>query len=259
MEKKIIALALVLVLMVTAFVGCGQKYKTTNIGGEDVLLATDAEGNTIVNGNQLAVVVTDDNGDIITYENGENQTHYIEIPGSLVIDGVVRGSKFTLNILDGWTSTDYDRIIKDKTDDKCYIQFGETYKLKDNEKFSEIFEATDKANKEMMEVINDEEQLKELIKTDPNLEKYLGGKCTIDMSTGTFTSSAYPCRIYKTKIVDKNGSVVHYAENHYFLVSKTVYCLTYACVDGKGYDNTFDFGGYLRQNFTFIESIDDKV
>lgn len=258
MEKKIIAVALVLVLMVTAFVGCGQKYKTTNIGGEEYLLETDAEGNTIVEGNQLAVVVTDSDGDIITYENGENQTHYINIPGSLVIDGLVRGKNFTLEILDGWTSTDVDRINKDKTDNKCYIQFAETYVLKDNEKFSEIFAATDKANEDMMAVINDEAKLQELIKTNPDAAKYLGGKCTIDMSTGTFTSKAYPCRIYKTKIVDKNGSIVHYAENHYFIVSKTVYCLTYACVDGKGYDNTFDFGGYIAQSFTFIETKDKK-
>ena len=53
MEKKIIAIALVLVVMVTAFVGCGQKYKTTKVGNNEYLLHTDAEGNTIIKDDQL--------------------------------------------------------------------------------------------------------------------------------------------------------------------------------------------------------------
>ena len=113
MEKKIIAIALVLVVMVTAFVGCGQKYKTTKVGNKEYLLHTDAEGNTIIKDDKLVAVVTDRDGEIITYENGENQTYYVPIPGSLVIDGIVRGDNFTLNILDGWTSTDNNRINKE--------------------------------------------------------------------------------------------------------------------------------------------------
>lgn len=254
MEKKIIALALVIVIMVTAFVGCGQKYKTTKIGGEDLLLATDAEGNTIVEENQFAVVVTNNDGEPITFGDGEPQTYYVNVPGSIPIDGIMYGSNFTLKLLDGWTSTDVDRVNKDKTDNKCYIQFAETYELKKDEKFEDAFVATDKTNKEMEAVLNDEAKLKELIKTNPEAEKYLGGKCTVDISKGTFTADAYPCKIYKSKIVDKDGNVIHYAENLYFLVDKTVYCMNYICTDGVGYDESFDFSSYLRENFTFVKT-----
>lgn len=253
MEKKIIAIALVLVLMVTAFVGCGQKYKTTKVGGNEYLLETDAEGNTLVEGNQLVAVVTDSDGEIITYENGENQTYYVPIPGSLVIDGIVRGENFTLNILDGWTSTDYDRINKDGTDNKCFIQFSKTSELENKEKFEEAFAKTDKANEDMEKAINDAEKMKELIKTNPELAKYENCKCTVDISTTTFTSDAYPCRVYVSKIVNADGNVVHYSENYYFLVEKTIYCVAYTCVDGEGYDESFNFRNYINENFTFIE------
>lgn len=254
MEKKIIAIALVLVVMVTAFVGCGQKYKTTKVGNNEYLLETDAEGNTIIKDDQLVAVVTDRNGEIITYENGENQTYYVNIPGSVVIDGVVRGDNFKLNILKGWTSTDFDRIYKDKTDNKCFIQFSETYVLKGKETFEDAFIETDKANKEIVDVINDEEALKELVKTNPDAAKYLGGKCTVNTGTTTFTSNAYPCKTYVYKIVDAKGNVVHYGESYYFLVEKTIYCVSYTCMDGVGYDESFNFGSYIKQNFTFIKT-----
>lgn len=254
MEKKIIAIALVLVVMVTAFVGCGQKYKTTKIGGEELLLATDAEGNTIVEENQLAVVVTNNDGEPITFGNGEPQTYYVNVPGSIPIDGIMYGSNFTLKLLDGWTSTDVDRINKDKTDNKCYIHFSETYVLEKDEKFEDALTATDKSNEELMNIINDEAKLKELIKTNPDVEKYLGGKCTIDKSSGVFTADTYPCRIYKFKIVDKDGKVIHYVETLYFLVDKTVYNISYACVDGVGYDAEFDFVSYVKENFTFVKT-----
>lgn len=256
MEKKIIAIALVLVLMVTVFVGCGKKYETTKINGQDVLLATDKEGNTIVENNQLAAVVTHRDGEPITFGNGEPQTYYVKVPGSMVIDGLVRGSNFTLELLDGWTPTDTDRIIKDKTENKCYIQFSETKELEKNEKFADAFVETDKANKEMIDVLNDEEALKKLAETNPEVEKYIGGKATNDIKSIQLTDEAYPCRVYIAKIVDKDGNVVHYAETYYFLVDNTIYSINYYCADGVGYDAEFNFEEYLRNSFTFVKTTD---
>ena len=254
MEKKIIAVALVLVIMVTAFVGCGQKYKTTKINGGEYILHTDAEGNTVVENNQFVAVVTDNNGEPITFGNGEPQTFYVPVPGSIPIDGIMYGSNFTLKLLDGWTSTDVDRVNKDKTDNKCYIQFLESRTLDEEETFEEAFKETEEINNQLIETINNEEKLKELMKTNPEVEKYLGSKGTYDISTGTFTTNAYPYRNYKSKIVDKNGNVIHYAESTYFLVNKTIYCMNYVCTDGVGYDESFDFSSYLRENFTFVET-----
>ena len=96
-------------------------------------------------------------------------------------------------------------------------------------------------------------KMKELIKNNPAFAKYEGCKYTIDSQDTTFTSKAYPCRKYVHKIVNAEGDVVHYVNSYYFLASKTIYCVSYNCVDGVGYDAEFDFDAYLRTNFTFVD------
>ena len=172
MEKKIIAIALVLVLMVTAFVGCGKKYETTKVGNKEYLLHTDAEGNTVVKDDQLVAVVTDRDGEIVTYDNGENQTYYVDIPGSVVIDGIVRGDNFRLNILKGWTSTDYNMIFKDKTDNKCHIQFTQLIKeFEKGENINTYMETVDKNNKDITEYLSQVAKDDEKITSIKGLEK----------------------------------------------------------------------------------------
>lgn len=254
MEKKIIAIALVLVVMVTAFVGCGQKYKTTKVGNNEYLLHTDAEGNTIIKDDQLVAVVTDRDGEIITYENGENQTYYVPIPGSLVIDGIVRGDNFTLNILDGWTSTDYNIIFKDKTDNKCYIKFEKIVKeLKKDETLATYLEKVDKNNQDIIDAFSNDELMDKLVKDNPAVEKFRDCTFTIEKGETVISKDNIPCQFRINKIVDKDGNVVHYVENYYIVLNKAIYKLDYACEDGVGYDEEFDFKSYANQNFTFVK------
>lgn len=254
MEKKIIAIALVLVVMVTAFVGCGQKYKTTKVGNKEYLLHTDAEGNTIIKDDKLVAVVTDRDGEIITYENGENQTYYVPIPGSLVIDGIVRGDNFTLNILDGWTSTDYNIIFKDKTDNKCYIKFEKIVKeLKKDETLATYLEKVDKNNQDIIDAFSNDELMDKLVKDNPAVEKFRDCTFTIEKGETVISKDNIPCQFRINKIVDKDGNVVHYVENYYIVLNKAIYKLDYACEDGVGYDEEFDFKSYANQNFTFVK------
>lgn len=254
MDKKIIAIALVLVLMVTAFVGCGQRYKTTKIGNNEYLLETDAEGNTIVKDNQFVAVVTDNDGEIITYSNGENQTYYVPIPGSLVIDGIVRGDNFTLNILDGWTSTDFNRINKDKTDNKCYIKFEKIVdKFEKAENIDTYLVNVDEQNEKVAEAFDNEETMNALIKDNPEMAQFKGSKYTIEKSNTTLTKDNISCQVRVYKITDKDGKVIHYAENYYFVSDKALYKLDYICEGGVGYDESFDFLSYADENFTFVK------
>mgnify|MGYP003303641616 CR=1 FL=1 len=254
MEKKIIAIALVLVVMVTAFVGCGQKYKTTKVGNNEYLLHTDAEGNTIIKDDQLVAVVTDREGEIITYENGENQTYYVPVPGSLVIGGIVRGDNFTLNILDGWTSTDYNRINKDKTENKCYIKFEKILnEFEKDENMDTYLEEVSERNQEVVDVFEDEQKMSELVKKNPALAKFSGCTYTIEKSNASLTKDGIPCKVAVHKAVDKDGKLIHYAENYYFTSGKSLYKLDYVCEDGVGYDENFDFKSYINQNFTFVK------
>ena len=257
MSKKIIALSLALILIVTCFVACGKKYETTKINGEEVILVTDENGNPIINEkNEVVVLVTDRAGEVLTYANGEDQTRYISLQNALEIKGVAYGEHYKMNVLDGWIIGNGDKLIKDKTDGKCYIQFLDVHTLGMNEKFDEVFAETDKANKEMFDVLNDEEALKKLAETNPEVEKYIGGKATNETKSIQLTDEAYPCRVYTAKIVDKDGNIVHYVETYYFLVDNTIYSINYYCADGVGYDAEFNFEEYLRNSFTFVKTTD---
>ena len=254
MSKKIIAVSLALFLIVTCFVACGKKYETTKINGEEVILVTDENGQPVINeNNELVALVTDRAGEVLTYENGENQTRYIGLQNALEIEDVAYGEHYKFNILSGWEMGSGPRLNKKGTDGKCYIEFSQTYTLKMNEIFIDAFADTDKANEDIQKAFEDEAKMKELIKNNPALAKYEGCKYTIDLQDTTFTSKAYPCRKYVHKIVNAEGDVVHYVNSYYFLASKTIYCVSYNCVDGIGYDAEFDFDAYLRTNFTFVD------
>lgn len=254
MSKKIIAVSLALFLIVTCFVACGKKYETTKINGEEVILVTDKNGDPVINDkNQVIALVTDRSGEVLTYSDGENQTRYIDINNALEIKGVAYGAHYKMNVLDGWSIATGDRLVKDKTDSKCYISFAQTYTLKTNEKFEEVFVETDRSNEDIQKAFDDEETMKELIKNNPDLAKYEGCKYTIDKQETTFTRKSLPCRKYVHKIVNAEGAVVHYVMNYYFLADKTVYSVSYTCIDGVGYDENFDFDTYLKTNFTFID------
>lgn len=253
MNKKIIAILMVFVIVVTCFAACKKHdYKTTDINGQDVLLYTDKDGNTVINeDNQIVAVVTDREGEIITYADGEEQTYNIQISGSMVMGDYVQSKDIKMGVPKGWEGTKNEMIFKKGTDNKCFIQFSKTYVLKDNETFSEAFIETDKVNEDIKKAFDDEATFNELVKTNPDFAKYEGCKLTTESHDTTFSDKAFPCRTYITKIVDANGKIVHYVHNYYFLVNKTIYSVNYNCIDGEGYDESFDFDAFMRTEFTF--------
>lgn len=236
MNKKIIAILLVFTLVITCFVACQkQKYETTEIGGKDVLLATDEEGNTIINDdNQFVAVVTDSEGEILTYADGEEQTYFIQISGSWVADGYIQHKDYTLAIPEGWRGTEDNKIIKRDTEDNCYISFIENKTLGENETIATYLEAMDQQNEQFIEAL-----------------KQKGYTLTVDKKSTTIGTSGINYEWYAYKVVDTNGEVIHYAENYFFTAAKTIYSVNYICEEGIGYDETFDFGEYLKTGFTF--------
>jgi len=236
MNKKIIAILLVFTLVITCFVACQkQKYETTKIGGQDVLLATDEEGNTIINDdNQFVAVVTDSEGEILTYADGEEQTYFIQISGSWVADGYIQNKNYKLSIPEGWRGTEDDKIVKIGTEDDCYIHFVENKTLGENETYAEFLEAMDQQNELLIEGFKKE-----------------GYTLTVDRKSTTIGTSGTKYEWYAYKIVDANGEVLHYAENYFFIAAETIYSVNYVCQNGVGYDETFNFGEYLKTGFTF--------
>ena len=231
MNKKILAILLVFAVVVTCFAACKRhNYKTTNVNGADLLLYTDKEGNTVINEhNQIIIVVTDEEGEIITHENGENQTYYYDIKGSYIGDGYIQDKNYKMNILEGWEGTTNNKVIKKNTDNKCYMTFVMKTQKEDINTFIENLD-------------NDNQGLEAGFSS-------LGYTFTVEKKGATI--SKYTGYHYIYKMVDAEGKVIHYAENIIFDVAKTIYSVEYVCADGVGYDETFNFGAFVQENFKF--------
>ena len=253
MNKKILAVALAILFIATAFTACKTKLDMTEINGTEYPLLTDENGETIINeDNQVAVIVTDRDGEVVTYENGEEQTHWLQLSGDYVTDNQVQGKLYKLGVLKGWTGSTYGRVEKNKTDGKCYIKFTNHKKLKSEETLETYMDTVDASNEMIGDVINDPVQFEASLEKNPALAVYKDCKYESSKSDAT-VGGKYSAQYRSYKITDKNGNIVHYAENYYFEYEGVVYSIDYACEGGKGYDNSFSFASYISSNFTFKE------
>lgn len=236
MSKKIIAILLVFTLVITCFVACRkEKPETTKINGEEFVVHTDDEGNTIINDqNMIAINPTDANGEVITYENGEPQTNWVQMHGDVQGEDFVQSESYKMYAISGWTPGMLGKIFKNDTDEKCYVQFVEVSEVSKDVNLSTYLSVIDKNNEDLKKGFTDE-----------------GYNCTIENSDKTITDKELDCEYYLYKITDAEGQVIHYAENYYFATSEYIYKVAYVCESGIGYDETFDFEAYLNTSFTF--------
>ncbi len=242
MNKKIIALGLVLVFMVTAFTACKQRYELTKINGEEYVLATDEAGNTIINeDNKIAVNPTDYNGELQTNEDGELQTYWVQLYSDVVGEDYVKGQSYKLTAPEGWEIGSLSRVTKKDTDGNCYVQFNKVADVS-KEMTLDIY-------------LNNMDDQNAAITSE--FEK-AGIKMTIDKGVASVVTSpvtSISCKTLTYKYVDESGAIKHYAENYYFSTANAIYKITYACENGVGYDETFSLKDFLDVNFDFKENI----
>lgn len=236
MNKKIIALALALLLMVTCFVACtNNKPATTKINGEEFVVHTDTEGNTIINDqNMIAINPTNADGEIETYENGEPQTNWVQMYGNVQGEDFIQNEVYKMYAASGWTPGTMGRIFKNDTENKCYVQFVEIAEVSKEVNLTTYLNTIDEQNTQLVEGYKKE-----------------GYTCTIEKDSKTITDKELACKFYVYKLTDKDGNIIHYAENYYFATSEKIYKIGYVCEEGIGYDETFNFEAYLNTSFTF--------
>lgn len=237
MSKKIIAVSLALFLIVTCFVACGKKeYDTTKINGKEFILYTNPEGNTVISeDNRVAVAVTDANGELVTNKDDkEPQTNWVQLYGDVQGGTFIRGEDYQMNALADWTPGTLGRIFKNGTDEKCYVQFVEIAEITKDVTLATYLGAIDKQNKELVDGIGKTENSFAVEKDDRKI-----------------TDKEIECKFYKYEMKDKDGKLIHYAENYYFATSESIYKVAYICQDGIGYDENFKFEAYLNTSFTF--------
>ncbi len=252
MSKRIIAIALAVLFIVTAFTACKSKVEMTEINGKEYPLATDRDGNTIVNeDNQIALIVTERNGEPITFADGEPQTHWLQLSGDYVTDKQLNGKLYKFIVPSGWEATTNGRMNKKGTKDKCYIKFSDFGKLDKGETLESYLELIDSQDQSIADAFADDATMDELIKQNPTFAEYKGSTYTIEKGTAQVSGIKTTTRTHK--IVNGEGKVVHYAEAAYFVYEGNLYALNYACEGGEGYDEEFNFTTYLGHNFTFKE------
>ncbi len=237
MNKKILALALAIVFIATAFTACKNTPELTEINGKEYPLATDAEGNTIVNDkNQIALLVTDENEEVITFEGGEEQTHWLQINGPIVMDDIVRSENSILGIPEGWEVEEITgRVVKKDTNDNAYIQFALIGTTKSVGTHEEYIAKIDSQNKQIVESIEKE-----------------GFKAELEKSATSISPDNIQSVYRKYVVKDSSGKIVHYAENYSFEANGKIWSLNYICEEGEGYDETFNFAEYAIKHFEYV-------
>ena len=136
MEKKIIAVACVLLVLVAAFTACGKAIVTGD-NGMEYEAVTDEEGNTVVNENgDIVVYVTDVDGNYVEDANGEPQTNSVTFPSAVVHADRVETANYFLLIPEDWTAESDGTLVREENENaKQSIEVTNFGELEDGETF----------------------------------------------------------------------------------------------------------------------------
>ena len=104
MQKKIVAVSLVILMVALLLASCGNKYLMGEINGVERPLVTDAEGNTELDDEgKIAVYVTDAKGNIQYDADGNPEKRYYDLPEKLIKGNTLETSAYKFTAPDGWT------------------------------------------------------------------------------------------------------------------------------------------------------------
>jgi hypothetical protein len=160
-----------------------------------------------------------------------------------------------LKIPSGWEGNEFGKVEKKRTDGKCYIEFKYLAKVEEGATLEDMLKTQDEYNETIAEFLKDEAKMNQLIKENPEqaeaFKEYIGSDFTYTKSTATITKDSLNCAVRTVKIVKPSGELVQYAEDYYFISEGKLYMVKYACLEGKGYDESFNFANYLSTGFTF--------
>ena len=132
--KKIFALTISVIVILTCFAGCKAKIKNgalvTNAAGENFAAVTKADGGIQRDeAGNLIVLVTDENGRNVKGDNGEYLTNPVALDHALVVGNRVECNEYSVVIPDGWSdgnSLNGMNILKDGTLDGLFIEAKNT-------------------------------------------------------------------------------------------------------------------------------------
>ena len=230
MEKKIIAIALVLVLMVTAFVGCTKGKKFVDADGYEHLLCLDEEGNTVLNDEgKLVVYITEPDGKIREDDDGEPMTGLVAFPEQVIKGNTLETPDYKITLSDEWELQENGKFVR-----------------KDNEKISiEIIKMGDPTKKGLKELFNEEVKLAdkftELFKKEfPVIKKHT--------TSGLFSLKKIEyCMLEYKMSKEEDGPVICYSNAMYFVYNEQFYQASFVCEDSS-YNETLNLYAIIDAN-----------
>lgn len=215
MEKKIIAIALVMIMMIVVLVGCNKSEVYVDEDGNEHLLALDEEGNTMLNDNgRIVVYATEADGEIKEDKDGEPITAVIDFPTMVVGKNSVETPDYKLSLPDKWKSQDNGEFIY-KENENVSIKV-EILELDEYETLDNYMNDAIEAEKVFVESIKQEYD----VTVEDTIEE------------GNITLKGHFCYYTKTKIT-KDDRIVYYVETINFENNGKVYKASYCCKDGS--------------------------
>ena len=231
MQKRIVAVSLVILMVALLLASCGNKYLMGEINGVERPLVTDAEGNTELDDEgKIAVYVTDAKGNIQYDEEGNPQKNYYDLPEKIVNENTLETGAYKFTMPEGWTLNDNGVFYKDGTDNKCQIKCMKDTTLDANETYAAFLYQEAGKQQEFIE------QVKEQYKNS-----------STEVSKATLASGETVTLITST-IKDESDTLIYYGASAYVNIGDDVYSVNYGCDSGEYYDESFDFIGMVCSN-----------
>lgn len=230
MQKKIVAVSLIILMVALLLASCGNKYLMGEINGVERPLVTDAEGNTELDDEgKIAVYVTDAKGNIQYDADGNPEKRYYDQPSQRVNGNVLETLAYKFTAPDGWTLNSNGVFYKNGADDKCKIQFVKDTTLENGETYESFLNKDKIRQQEFIEAIKAQY-------SDSAMHVTRG-----ELATGEqFT-------VFTFIIKDDSGNVFYYGSSVYIQIGNEIYSVNYSCEDGS-YDESFDFVGTVSSN-----------
>lgn len=231
MSKKIIAVALIMVFMVTGLVACKRDYPTVIVDGKEYVVSTDKNGDVILDKNgDYIVYPTDVKGNFYKDAEGERQTNKVEKPDS---DKENTETSYIMTAPKGWTLDETTgKIVNDKNKD-MYLQVAK-FENQDVENLDEYLVALSE---------KDANLITELMKIYPDSTK--------ENFETEITEKNIKAKGISYKFVDSEGKVVLYSWSLYFMSGRDVYKLYCGC-SNNSYDENIDIEALFDENFKLL-------
>ncbi len=239
MSKKILAVSMAVVIMALIFVGCKKDEPIIRkIGGTEYVLATDKDGNTILDEqNQILVYPTNSDGEYVTDKDGNVSTSYVNLGNASIVTGdKAITSTYILKSSEGWYMYQSGYVVKDGFEEnECYIKVIDMGESTDTENYVTYAEGFYEKNLEYKKQFED-----------------AGYEVSVILDDTVITNKEISAKRQRCMVKDQSGTVILYTENHYFEYGGETYEINYACSEPKAYDENFKVADYVKENFTLI-------